>query len=284
MAGWLASTGAALALVAVLGGCGVRAPVTPAPVVAPVAAEPRPRLFPESLDRSAEGLLIVNPESAFVTEAPAPRVSGAADRAAAKTAADASCGAPVADAPELGGVPVRFDPPTGDVVLYATCRDPAPDGVPAAGAVLSLTHAARGKGAEMKAWGWAAAVAVLGWTGSAGAGGFAPPYGTAGAVVVPTSAAPGATGLERLRTQSPLVGRNILAVVNGMQVVTIEWRHEVTERVRTATGEPLTEAELASVRAQALVCRRGEVRAGPEYTEPNGTYVLNYACAWLQGT
>ncbi|HVG48551.1 MAG TPA: hypothetical protein VM899_10510 [Rubellimicrobium sp.] len=117
----LASTGAALALVAFLGGCEAPAPVTPGPVVTPVAAEPRPHLFPESLERGPEGLLIVNPESAFVTEGPALRVSGAVDPAGAKAAAEAFCGAPLAVAPEFGGVPVRFDPPTGDFVLYATC-------------------------------------------------------------------------------------------------------------------------------------------------------------------
>ncbi|HVG48550.1 MAG TPA: hypothetical protein VM899_10505 [Rubellimicrobium sp.] len=136
----------------------------------------------------------------------------------------------------------------------------------------------------MKAWGWAAAAVVLGWTGAAGAGGFAPPYGTVETVPVPVSAAPGIRGLELLRYQSPQIGRNILAVVNGVQVATIEWRHEVTVRVRTTTGVPLTQAELASVRSQAAVCRRGEVQAGPEYTEPNGTLVLKYACAWVQGT
>jgi hypothetical protein len=121
MARTLASTGAALALVAFLGGCVGPAPEAPSPMVTPVAAEPRPHLFPESLERGPEGLLIVNPESAFVTEGPALRVSGALDRAAAKAAADAFCGAPVVAAPEFGGVPVRFDPPTGDFVLYATC-------------------------------------------------------------------------------------------------------------------------------------------------------------------
>lgn len=122
MASMMKGTGAALALVACLGGCEVPAPGgAPGPVVTPVAAEPRPHLFPESLERSPEGLLIVNPESAFVTEGPALRVSGAADRGAARAAAEAFCGGPLAVAPEFGGVPVRLDPPTGDVVLYATC-------------------------------------------------------------------------------------------------------------------------------------------------------------------
>jgi len=121
----MVTTGAALALLAGLAGCEAPMPGGTgggaAPVVTPVAAEPRPHLFPESLERSPEGLLIVNPESAFVTEGPALRVSGAADRAAAKAAADAFCGAPLTFPPEFGGVPVRFDPPTGDFVLYATC-------------------------------------------------------------------------------------------------------------------------------------------------------------------
>jgi len=135
----------------------------------------------------------------------------------------------------------------------------------------------------MKAWAWAAAVAVLGGTGVAEAGGFAPPYGTVATVVAPTSAAPGVSGLEWVRQESPQIGRNVLAVLDGVQVATIEWRHEVTARVRTRSGAALTEAERASVRSQALVCRRGEVRAGPEYIEPNGTYVLKFACVWTQG-
>lgn len=113
-------TDAALALVAGLAGCGAPRPPVGV-VVTPVAAEPRPHLFPEPLERSPEGLLIVNPESAFVTGGPALRVSGAADRAGSQAAADAFCGAPLAVTPEFGGVPVRFDPPTGDFVLYATC-------------------------------------------------------------------------------------------------------------------------------------------------------------------
>lgn len=136
----------------------------------------------------------------------------------------------------------------------------------------------------MKAWGMAVAAAALGWAGAAGAGGFAPPYGVVETVPVPASAAPGATGLEVLRYQSPQIGRNIQTVLNGVPVATIEWRHEVTVRVRTVTGVALTEAELASVQDRQVTCRRGEVRAGPAYVEPNGTYVLKYACAWVQGT
>ena len=136
----------------------------------------------------------------------------------------------------------------------------------------------------MKDWGWALAAAVLGAAGTAGAGGVAPPYGTVAAVTVPASVAPEAGRLERLRYQGPLMGHDTLAVVNGVQVATIEWSHEVTARVRTTTGVALTEAERASIRSQELVCRRGELRAGPEYTEPNGTLVLNYACVWLQGS
>ena len=136
----------------------------------------------------------------------------------------------------------------------------------------------------MKTWGWVAGVAILAGAESAGAGGFAPPYGTVETVPVPVSVAPQVGGLEVLRYQSPLYGRNTLAVVNGVQAAIIEWRHEVTVRVRTATGVALTEAELASVKARDQSCRRGEVRAGPEYIEPNGTYVLKFACVWLQGT
>ena len=120
----LPRAGAALALMAGLAGC--EAPThggggAPDPVVTPIAAEPRPHIFPESLGRWPNGDLLVRPESAFVTESPALRVSGAADEAAARTAADAFCGGALAVPPELGGVPVRFDPPTGEFVLYATC-------------------------------------------------------------------------------------------------------------------------------------------------------------------
>ena len=77
----------------------------------------------------------------------------------------------------------------------------------------------------MKAWGWAVAAAALGVAGAAGAGGFAPPYGTAAGVAVPASGTPEGAGLERLRFQGPQVGRDTVAVVNGVPVATIEWSH-----------------------------------------------------------
>jgi len=111
--------GAAVAL-AGLAGCEVPNDAT-APVVRSVAAEPRPHIFPESLGRWPNGDLLVRSDSAFVIESPALRVAGVADEAFARAAADAFCGRPLSVPPELGGVPVRFDPPTGDFVLYATC-------------------------------------------------------------------------------------------------------------------------------------------------------------------
>ena len=110
--------GVALALLA---GCGAPTGGTPPATVTAVTSEPRPHIFPESLGRWPGGDLLVPSEAAFVTASPALRVSGAADEAAARRAAEDSCGGALAVPPEFGGVPARFDPPTGDFVLYATC-------------------------------------------------------------------------------------------------------------------------------------------------------------------
>ncbi|EYD77803.1 hypothetical protein Rumeso_00530 [Rubellimicrobium mesophilum DSM 19309] len=125
------------------------------------------------------------------------------------------------------------------------------------------------------------AVAVLGLAGGAEAGGFAP-VGTVRTVTAPVVAAP--TPLEWLRQVGPQVGQNVRVPANGGYVPGIEWHRDVQVRVRTRSGALLTPAEQASIRAQALICGRGEVRAPMARVEPNGTLVIDYDCAWLQGS
>jgi hypothetical protein len=132
----------------------------------------------------------------------------------------------------------------------------------------------------MKAW--ILAAAVLGIAPGAWAGGFAP-VGMVATVPAPI-VAPEPTPLEWLRHVGPQVGRDVVVPVAGGQIRTIEWHRDVTVRVRTESGAPLTHAEQAAVRDLALVCRRGEARGGVERVEPNGTYVIDYDCAWIQGS
>lgn len=91
------------------------------------------------------------------------------------------------------------------------------------------------------------------------------------------------TALEWLRYVHPRVGRNVVVAGAGVRVPAIEWRHPVEVRVRTESGAALTEPERAAIRDLALVCRRGDVRNATEHTEMNGTFVIEYDCAWLQG-
>jgi hypothetical protein len=128
----------------------------------------------------------------------------------------------------------------------------------------------------------AVVLAGLALAGGAQAGGFAPVTSVSTAPVV--GVAPEPLPLEWLRIVGPQVGRDVVVPVNGVPVATIEWRREVAVRVRTESGAPLSLAEQASVRATAMTCRHGEVRSPMERTEPNGTYVVEYACAWLQGS
>ena len=133
----------------------------------------------------------------------------------------------------------------------------------------------------MKAW--AAAAMILGLAAGAEAGGFAPVTtvttvsSVPAPIVVPTP-------LEWLRYVGPQVGRNVTAQVDGVLRPTIEWHRDIQVRVRTESGALLTPAEQDSVQSQALVCGRGEVRGPTRRVEPNGTLVIDYDCAWLQGT
>jgi hypothetical protein len=131
----------------------------------------------------------------------------------------------------------------------------------------------------MKAW--AAAAMIQGLAGGAEAGGFAP---VTSVTSVPASAvAPEPAPLEWLRYVGPQVGRNVTVQVGGAIVPGIEWHRDIEVRVRTESGALLTPAEQDSVQAQALVCGRGEVRGATRRLEPNGTLVIDYDCAWLQG-
>lgn len=91
------------------------------------------------------------------------------------------------------------------------------------------------------------------------------------------------TPLEWVRYVRPWIGRSTAVPVNGVLVPTIEWRRPVEVRVRTESGEPLTERERVAVRDLALVCDRGQVRDVTDLLERNGTFVVEYDCAWLQG-
>jgi hypothetical protein len=91
------------------------------------------------------------------------------------------------------------------------------------------------------------------------------------------------TPLEWVRHVRPRIGRDTAVPVNGVLVPTIEWRRPVEVRVRTESGEPLTEEERRAVLDLAQVCDRGEVRDVSDLLERNGTYVVEYDCAWLQG-
>jgi hypothetical protein len=117
---------------------------------------------------------------------------------------------------------------------------------------------------------------------SAQAGGFAPDG--SGVVLVPAVATVEPTPLEWLRYIRPREGRDVVVpVVGGGSVQTIEWWRPVEVRVRTESGAALTERERAAIRAEAIRCRRGEPAVTEERTESNGTFVIEYRCAWLQG-
>ena len=111
------------------------------------------------------------------------------------------------------------------------------------------------------------------------------PVGAADLVAVApaTVAVAEPTPLEWVRHVRPRVGRATTVPVNGVLVPTIEWRRPVEVRVRTESGEPLTDLERSAVRDLALVCDRGEVRDVADLLERNGTFVVEYDCAWLQG-
>jgi hypothetical protein len=119
---------------------------------------------------------------------------------------------------------------------------------------------------------------------SAEAGGFGPSLDGSGVVLVPAAAAVEPTPLEWLRYIRPREGRDVVVpVVGGGSVQTIEWWRPVELRVRTESGAALTERERAAIRAEAVRCRRGTPASAEERTESNGTFVIEYRCAWLQG-
>lgn len=135
----------------------------------------------------------------------------------------------------------------------------------------------------MKSMWLAAAVVALG-PGGAGAADLlvvapgAVPGAVPGVVVLPTP-------LEWLRYVRPQVGRDVVVPTTaGATVATIEWWQPVEVRVRTESGLALSEPEKAAILAEALTCRRGEPADARTYVERNGTYVIEYRCAWLQGS
>ena len=129
-----------------------------------------------------------------------------------------------------------------------------------------------------------AAVAVLAWAAPLGAADLvAVAPGTVVAVVPGTAVVAEPTPLEWVRHVRPRIGRDTAVPVNGVLVPTIEWRRPVEVRVRTESGEPLTEQERRAVLDLAQVCDRGEVVDVTDLLERNGTYVIEYDCAWLQG-
>lgn len=98
-----------------------------------------------------------------------------------------------------------------------------------------------------------------------------------------TGVTPGPTPLEWVRHVRPRIGRDVVIPVSGATVRTIEWRRPVEVRVRSESGAELTAAERQAVLALAPVCDRGEARDVRDLLERNGTYVVEYDCAWLQG-
>ena len=130
---------------------------------------------------------------------------------------------------------------------------------------------------------WLAAAGLCWGTGVLAADlGVAPPSGLV-AVSPSTVVTAEPTPLEWVREVRPWIGHDTTVPVNGVLVPTIEWRRPVEVRVRTESGEPLTERERLAVRDLALVCDRGEVRDVSDLLERNGTFVVEYDCAWLQG-
>lgn len=123
------------------------------------------------------------------------------------------------------------------------------------------------------------------FAGAAVALACAAPGGAADLVAV----APGAVAagepmpLEWVRHVRPRIGRATAVPAGGVAVRTIEWRRPVEVRVRTVSGAVLGAAGERAVRDRALVCDRGEVRDPATRTETNGTFVVTYDCAWLQG-
>jgi hypothetical protein len=80
------------------------------------------------------------------------------------------------------------------------------------------------------------------------------------------------------------MGRNVaVPTTTGGVLRTIEWHRDVEVRVRTETGMPLTAGERAGVLGLLQYCDRGDVRSPTERVERNGTFVVEYDCAWLQG-
>ena len=135
----------------------------------------------------------------------------------------------------------------------------------------------------MTAWAWMVAVAALGVAGGVEAGGFAPATTVTSVTTVPASTADPAA-LEWVRYDGPQVGRNVTVEAGGALVPGIEWHRDIQIRVRTKSGALLTPDQQAGLLANWQTCRRGEARGAMGRVEPNGTYVIDYDCAWLQGS
>jgi hypothetical protein len=123
----------------------------------------------------------------------------------------------------------------------------------------------------------AAALAILAVMGAGGARAADLVVVAPGAVVVEP------TPLEVVRHERPRIGRDTAVQVGAALVPTIEWRRPVEVRARTESGELLSELDRRAVRDLALVCDRGEVVGVEELLERNGTFVVEFDCAWLQG-
>ena len=89
--------------------------------------------------------------------------------------------------------------------------------------------------------------------------------------------------LEWVSYEGPWTGRRVVATVNGASVRTIEWRLRNEVRVRTGSGAALTNTQRRAVTDLALNCRQGKARDPVAMLELNGTFVVEYDCARLQG-
>ncbi len=135
----------------------------------------------------------------------------------------------------------------------------------------------------MRTWICAALLGAWGMVSPAGAADLTAGESLPVALVGPGAGSTEPTPLEWRRHVMPWRGQRVTVLVNGVPVPDIEWRSRNEVRVRTESGAPLTEVERQAIRSQALVCQRGELRDPIERIELNGTLVLEYDCARLQG-
>jgi hypothetical protein len=93
-----------------------------------------------------------------------------------------------------------------------------------------------------------------------------------------------ATPVELAREVRSQEGQRVVVpVTGGGSLATIEWRRANEVRARAVSGEPLGPSDLAALRASEVRCGRGDPRDVSERIERNGTWVLTFDCAWLQG-